>query len=355
MTRLGGFLSVLLCGTVLSVPAGANNCDDALYRRYNPEECAKQSGFSLATGATVAGTLKTAHRWDTKASKQVNHSMGGIVGECCDAVTIKDSNNTANVSWERASSAQRTQYSSAVVGGIVGRILGGNALVENCHNNSNLYTGSYNNGSYDQYAKPNAAGGIVGSFGLTNDVIPETLTVRNCTSKGKLRALRGFVAGIVGWAQNATIEDCSYTTAAFENDINPHAAGIIAGAYTSGSIKNCTAIVDIQVTNGGSCNPRGGGIVAIAQSVIVDGCSYFGNLTYGNGHSDPAQNGQDYLGGIIGDGDMDCIIRNCRYGGSVNTVTISANNVETYAKGTEYHSGTPCAAVVESVEYWNGK
>lgn len=57
MTRLGGFLSVLLCGTVLSVPAGANNCDDALYRRYHASECAEQSGFSLATGATVAGGL----------------------------------------------------------------------------------------------------------------------------------------------------------------------------------------------------------------------------------------------------------------------------------------------------------
>jgi hypothetical protein len=313
------------------------------------------NGVTKITGATVAGTLKTAHRWNIQTSKQVNHSMGGIVGECCDAVTIKDSNNTANVSWDRASSAQRTQYSSAAIGGIVGRILGGNALVDNCHNNSNLYNGSYNNGSYDTYAKPNAAGGIVGSFGLTKDVITETLTVRNCTSKGKLRAMRGFVAGIVGWAQNATIEDCSYTTAAFENDVNPHAAGIIAGAYTSGSIKNCTAIVDIQVTNGGSCNPRGGGIVAMAQGVIVDGCSYFGNLTYGNTHSTASQNGKDYLGGIIGDGDEDCIIRNCRYGGSVNTVTITANNVETYAKGIEYHSGTPCDAVVESVEYWNGK
>ena len=312
------------------------------------------NGVTNITGATVAGTLKTAHRWDIQTSQQVNHSIGGILGEGCDAVTIKDSNNTANVTWDRASSAKRVQYSSVALGGIAGRILGGNALIENCHNKSNLYNGCYNNGSYDQYAKPNAAGGIVGSFGLTKETVSETLTVRNCTNQGKLRALRGFVAGIVGWAQNATIEDCSYTTAAFENDTNPHAAGIIAGAYTSGSIKNCTAIVDIQVTNGGSCNPRGGGIVAIAQSVIVDGCSYFGNLTYGS-HSEVTQNGKDYLGGIIGDGDEDCIIRNCRYGGSVNAVTISTNNVETYAKGTEYHSGTPCDAVVESVEYWNGK
>ena len=358
---IGGHFGYIEGDATLNAPAweGTLNSNFVDKDNYCPTKVggivAMVNGITNITGATVAGTLKTAHRWDTQTSKQVNHSIGGILGEGCDAVTIKDSNNTANVTWDRASSAKRVQYSSVALGGIVGRILGGNALIENCHNNSNLYNGCYNNGSYDQYAKPNAAGGIVGSFGLTQDVIPETLTVRNCTSKGKLRALRGFVAGIVGWAQNATIEDCSYTTAAFENDINPHAAGIIAGAYTSGSIKNCTAVVDIQVTNGGSCNPRGGGIVAIAQSVIVDGCSYFGNLTYGSAHSDITQNGKDYLGGIIGDGDEDCIIRNCRYGGSVNAVTISTNNVETYAKGTEYHSGTPCAAVVESVEYWNGK
>lgn len=358
---IGGHFGYIEGDATLNAPAweGTLNSNFVDKDNYCPTKVggivAMVNGVTNITGATVAGTLKTAHRWDTKASKQVNHSMGGIVGECCDAVTIKDSNNTANITWDRASSANRVQYSSVALGGIAGRILGGNALIENCHNSSNLYNGSYNNGSYDQYAKPNVAGGIVGSFGLTKDVISETITVRNCTSKGKLRAMRGFVAGIVGWAQNATIEDCSYTTAAFENDINPHAAGIIACAYTSGSIKNCTAIVDIQVTNGGSCNPRGGGIVAIAQGVIVDGCSYFGNLTYGSAHSDPSQNGKDYLGGIIGDGDEDCIIRNCRYGGSVNTVTISANNVETYAKGIEYHSGTPCDAVVESVTYWDGK
>ena len=309
------------------------------------------SGIVNITGATVAGVISTAHRWDTKASQQVNHSVGGILGEGCDAVTIKDSNNTANITWDRASSAQRVQYSSVALGGIAGRILGGNALIENCHNKSNLYNGSYNNGSYDTYAKPNCLGGIVGSFGLSKDVVTETLTVRNCTNQGKLRALRGFVAGIVGWAQNAQIEECNYTIGAFETDINPHAAGIIAGAYTSAYIKNCTAVVDIVANNGGSCAPRGGGIVAIAECTTVEGCSYFGSVLFGSAHS----TGDDYIGGIIGLGDEDSKVKDCRYGGAVNGVTITSNNCLTYATGIGHVSGKHCPAVVESVEHWSGK
>ena len=60
MTRFGGFLSVLLCGAITGAPAVANNCDDALYRRYHASECAEQSSFSLATGATVVGGLAAA-------------------------------------------------------------------------------------------------------------------------------------------------------------------------------------------------------------------------------------------------------------------------------------------------------
>lgn len=57
MTRMGGFLSAVLCGATVCAPAVANNCDDALYRRYHPAECAKESGFTFATGATITGGL----------------------------------------------------------------------------------------------------------------------------------------------------------------------------------------------------------------------------------------------------------------------------------------------------------
>lgn len=315
---------------------------------------AQVNGVVNITGATVAGSISTAHRWDIQTSKQVNHTLGGIVGECNDAVTIKDSNNNAAITWDRASSQKRVQYSSAAIGGIAGRILGGNALIENCHSNANLYNGCYNNGTYDTYAKPNCMGGIVGSFGLSADTISETLTVRNCTNQGKLRALRGYVAGIVGWAQNATIEDCNYTVGVFEQDINPHASGIIAGAYTSTNVKNCTAIVDINCGTGGSCNARAAGIVAVSSgTTLIENCSYFGTITYNYNKSVTSN---EYYGGIIGYGDAQTTVKGCRYGGVVDGITISANNVLTYATGMDHHNhDNKCDAVVESVEYWNGK
>ncbi len=314
---------------------------------------AQVNGIVNITGATVAGSISTAHRWNTKTSKQVNHSLGGIVGECNDAVTIKNSNNAAAITWDRASSSNRVQYSSVAIGGIAGRILGGNALIENCNSNAHFYNGSYNNASYDATAKPNCTGGIVGSFGLSANTISETLTVRNCTNQGKLRALRGYVAGIVGWAQNATIEECNYTVGAFEQDINPHAAGIIAGAYTSTNVKNCTAIVDINCGTGGSCTARAAGIVAISSgTTLIEGCSYFGTITY-NYNKDVSTN--EYYGGIVGYGDAQTKVKGCRYGGVVDGVTISANNVLAYATGVDHHNGDKCAAVVEGIEYWSGK
>ena len=47
------FLSAALC----CAPAMANNCDNAMYRRYNPDKCASDlagDGFSFATTAGVA-------------------------------------------------------------------------------------------------------------------------------------------------------------------------------------------------------------------------------------------------------------------------------------------------------------
>ncbi|MFQ6702952.1 MAG: S8 family peptidase [Alphaproteobacteria bacterium] len=51
-------LTAVLSGTLCCAPVfAADNCDNALYRRYNPEKCAKEyqdSGFSFATTAAVA-------------------------------------------------------------------------------------------------------------------------------------------------------------------------------------------------------------------------------------------------------------------------------------------------------------
>ena len=57
MSVCKNILIAFLCGATICAPALANNCDNELYRRYNPDKCisdTKNNGFSLATTATVA-------------------------------------------------------------------------------------------------------------------------------------------------------------------------------------------------------------------------------------------------------------------------------------------------------------
>ncbi|MBO5946647.1 MAG: S8 family serine peptidase [Alphaproteobacteria bacterium] len=61
MTKYRTILTAILCGTLCCAPVlAADNCDDALYRRYNPDKCThefRDSGFSFAsTAAVVSGT-----------------------------------------------------------------------------------------------------------------------------------------------------------------------------------------------------------------------------------------------------------------------------------------------------------
>ena len=58
MQQYKTFLTVLLCGALTCAPAVANDCNNEMYRRYNPEKCTSiksDSGLSFATTATVAG------------------------------------------------------------------------------------------------------------------------------------------------------------------------------------------------------------------------------------------------------------------------------------------------------------
>ena len=59
MQKCKRFLSVILCGAVLAVPAhgitlNTNACDNPTYRRNNPDKCTDQS-FSFATTGLIAG------------------------------------------------------------------------------------------------------------------------------------------------------------------------------------------------------------------------------------------------------------------------------------------------------------
>ena len=59
MTGNRTFLTAVLCGTVVCVPAIANNCDNEIYRRYNPDRCkdytSSDSGLSFGATAGIIG------------------------------------------------------------------------------------------------------------------------------------------------------------------------------------------------------------------------------------------------------------------------------------------------------------
>ena len=306
------------------------------------------NGIVNITNATTAGTISVNKPHPTKTSKQLLCSVGGVVGECHDSVLIKDSTNNIEFSW--AKSAQRVQYYSVAIGGIVGRIDDVNAEINNCHNKGTISHSGYNNATFDTTAKSNYTGGIVGCYSAIAGNASNRMTVKNCTNMAVISALRGFVAGIVGFAKNATIEDCSYTAGHITDQVNPHAAGIIGGAYDS-TVKSCTATIEINGGSGGSCNCRVGGIVSIASGVtLIENCSYYGKLTLAT-----PDTYDEYAGGIMGIGDDECTIRDCRYGGDVNGVSISSNNCNAYVVGVGSMSGTTPAVTVSNISYWNGK
>ena len=59
MNKYIRIFTVTTCCALSCVPALANNCDDALYRKYNPEKCQnigdQDTGFSFATTAAITG------------------------------------------------------------------------------------------------------------------------------------------------------------------------------------------------------------------------------------------------------------------------------------------------------------
>ena len=354
----GGLFGCVDCNITLTAPTW-NGTIESKYGDdiYCPTKIggiiALANGVVNITDATISGNLTTAHVFPTKTSQIYNNSMGGVVGECNNSITIKNSNNTAELYWDRAGSKQRVQYNSAAVGGIVGRINEGTALFENCHNKVNIYNGCYNNASYDANAGANCSGGIVGCYGQTKYGVSGTLTVKNCSNQGELRAMRGFAGGIVGFAKNATIEECSFSVGRFAtNDLNPHAGGIIAGAYDS-TIKDCTVKVDVHCQTGGSCSARGGGIVGFSSGVTtIENCSYFGNITF-TPTKDVTSN--EYVGGIVALGNEDTTVKNCRYGGSVKGVAISPNNFLTYAAGLDCNTGEIIEVTLSDISYWDGE
>lgn len=133
-------------------------------------------GPMLEEGEEIAGSvliLGCSNHGDIKADAPTNIAAG-IVGRCFTDVTIKQCFNTGNATARGS------------VGGIVGRLGGKKALIENCYN-----TGTMN--STAKVAGKSNAGGIVAQVIIKEGGLTE---IKNCFNAGAMLSVGGLANGL---------------------------------------------------------------------------------------------------------------------------------------------------------------
>ena len=317
------------------------------------------------TNSTTAGGIDVPK---TTTVPNIQMCYGGLVGLAEMNTTIKDCENSMSILFASNTPSKSNGYPSHM-GGIAGRIKAGTVLIEGCKNTGNFQNYHYNNNWYldlkpvataGAAGKPSSSGGILGSYGFHSslDISEDHITIKNCTSICKVQANRGIVAGIAGFAANATIDGCIFegNMLSVGSQYNPYAAGIVGVAIDS-TIKNCSAKADMQSAPGGSCHIRQGGIAAWIFTSTVEGCEYYGATTFVESAASSAGSiNDDFCGGIVGlVHDDTCVIKNCQFGGNLNGVAITANNCNNYVIGTATQGGWSVNPTIEGCSFWGGK
>lgn len=275
--------------------------------------CAYGASMSLS-GMKSEGTIAI----DTL--KHTISGVGGIIGGATKGTSISDCSNSSKVSVKE--NKAKTNGCSVHVGGIAGRIFGGDVIIKSCTNSARIESRHFNNKPWSSY-NGNVAGGIVGSVGYSEgNNFPAT--IEDCQNSGTVYSLRGASGGIAGYVSKGTITGCSFT-----GGITRSApGGGIAGVANSSGISECYVKASIKTAAAGSTNADCGGIVGEAVSSTVDGCRYYGELI-------PAA--KVSTGGIIGKADAASsagVTTSCGFGGTINGTSVTKDNLSTCAIGS---------------------
>ena len=289
--------------------------------------CAYGASMSLS-GMKSEGTIAI----DTL--KHTISGVGGIIGGGTKGTSISDCSNSSKVSVKE--NKVKTNGCSVHVGGIAGRVFGGDVIIKRCTNSARIESRHFNNNPWISY-NGNVAGGIVGSVGYSegNNFLA---TIENCQNSGTVYSLRGASGGIAGYVSKGTMTGCSFTGGVTRSA----PGGGIAGVANSSDISECYVKANIKTAAAGSTNADCGGIVGEAVSSTVDGCRYYGELI-------PAANVS--TGGIIGkadDASSAGTTTSCGFGGTINGTTITEEtNFSTYAIGST-------TGLRGNFYFWNG-
>lgn len=314
----------------------------------------------VSNGEMVADYAKSAAINYGNATDGGGGSLGGLLGRAEEGATISNCTMNKQTSWivvntsNQFTSTGSSKHFDIHLGGVAGRIVDGDSSITNCHNKGRVYNMHYNNQPWTTTYNTNCTGGILGSFGSKNNPTG-SITIENCTNAAHVNTHRGTVAGIVGFAANATIKGCEYKVGNIAETYlgNSVCAGIVGIAKDS-NISDCVATITLNGIYAGSVDARMGGIVAhLMGDSSVSNCSFYGTITP---RGLRAAGTPEYFGGIVGwaQGE-DITISNCQCGGTINDNVISENNLSTYIANYSPNGGTAFAGTATDNEYWNGK
>ena len=307
-----------------------------------------------SNGETVADYAKSAAIDFGGATDGGGGSIGGLLGRADDGASISNCTLNKQTSWIKNGATGSSKHFDIHLGGVAGRIVEGNSSIINCHNKGRVYNYHYNNQPWTTTYNTNSTGGILGSFGSKNSPMG-SITIENCTNAANINTHRGTVAGIVGFAANATIKGCEYKTGGIDDNsmCNTVCAGVVGIAINT-QISECVATCNLSGTCAGSIDARMGGIVGhLMGDSSVEFCKYYGTVTP---RGLRAMGTPEYFGGIVGwaQGD-DITISECQFGGTIGDNVVSENNLMTYIANYSPNGGAASTALVTGCSYWSGK
>lgn len=262
-----------------------------------------------------------------KAMQHKLSGFGGIIGGATKGAKISDCSSSVYVKMTAQTS--RTNGCAVHLGGIAGRLYGGNVEIKHCTNSGRQQNNHYNNNIWSNNYSGNVTGGIVGSIGYSAGNTEYSAIIDDCHNTGSVYAYRGAAGGIAGYLSNAKITNCSST----ENVTRSAPGGGIAGVVSNCKVSSCYVKSNITSADGGSACADAGGIIGEAVSSSVDGCRYYGTII----ENSQTVTGKRVFGGIIGKADAASSAGTttaCGFGGTINGTTVTETDLSTCAIGS---------------------
>ena len=279
--------------------------------------------------------------------------VGGLAGFVNGPTSFKDCKNNAVIGKVLSGANSKNENNRKFVfAGIAGVVIGGAAEFVSCGNKGIIYNKHYSNSSVKDgsdndsengWYKVSTTAGILGAFDYKVTSVSGKLTMKDCINSGDFNAYRGIGAGIVGFARNAEITSCTNngSLVQFSASNAPHKGGI-AGWLMNSEIKDCIAKCNIYAPTTGNYSAQAGGILSIARGgkVKITGCSYYGEIVV-------TKNEKSLSGGVVAVSEDDTVLTDCKFGGKVNEITVSEDNVASLATGNGLGE-------VSGITLWNG-